>query len=85
MLHLFLIYKQNWEDIIDAGLCYVLRTLLAKSDKDRLRAAHTSFDEVKDISKLEKHFTTVIERLVKKGPMMDININNEGETGRAYK
>lgn len=65
---------------MDAGLCYVLRTILAKSDKDRLRAAHTSFDEVKDISKFEKHFTTVIERITKKGPMLNaVVINDEGK------
>ncbi|KAJ3626277.1 hypothetical protein MTP99_016789 [Tenebrio molitor] len=61
---------QNWEDVVDASLCYLLRTILAKSEKDKLRAAHTSFDEVKDVSKLEKHFTQVLER-VPKGALLE--------------
>lgn len=38
---------------------------MAKSEKDKLRAAHTSFDEIKDLSKIEKHFTLVLERIPK--------------------
>jgi hypothetical protein len=63
-------FLQNWEDVVDASLCYLLRTILAKSEKDKLRAAHTSFDEVKDVSKLEKHFTQVLER-VPKGALLE--------------
>lgn len=50
---------------MDASLCYLLRTLLVKTDKDRLRAPHTSFDEVKDLTKFEKHLGQVLERLPK--------------------
>ncbi|KRT83422.1 hypothetical protein AMK59_4143, partial [Oryctes borbonicus] len=63
--------NQNWEDVIDAALCFLLRTSLAKSEKDKLRAPHTSFEEVKDIPKLEKHFTQVLERIAK-GCAMDV-------------
>lgn len=56
---------QNWEDVFDGSLCYLLRTNLAKSAKDKLRAAQASFDEVKDISKLEKHLYQVLERVAK--------------------
>lgn len=47
-------------------LCYLLRTILAKSDKDRLRVAHTSFEEIKDVSKVEKHLVQVLDRISKK-------------------
>ncbi|ENN80476.1 hypothetical protein YQE_03081, partial [Dendroctonus ponderosae] len=56
---------QAWEDVMDASFCYLLRTLLAKTEKDRLRAPHTSFDEVKDLAKFEKHLGQVLERLPK--------------------
>lgn len=51
---------------MDASLCYLLRTTLAKSEKDKLRAPHSNFEEIKDISKLEKHFVQVLERISKK-------------------
>lgn len=50
---------------MDASLCFLIRTILTKNEKDKLRAAHTAFDEVKDISKVEKHFTQVLERISK--------------------
>lgn len=57
--------SQSWEDVTDASLCYLLRTSLAKTEKDKLRAPHTSFDEVEDLTKLEKHWSQVLERLPK--------------------
>lgn len=60
----FLLFK-NWEDVMDSSFCYLLRNILAKSDKDRLRTAQTNFEEVKDISRFEKHFIQVIERINK--------------------
>lgn len=57
---------QNWEDLMDASLSYLLRSVLAKSDKDKLRTAQMSFEEVKDVSRLEKHYFQVIERINKK-------------------
>ncbi|CAG9760691.1 unnamed protein product [Ceutorhynchus assimilis] len=56
---------QSWEDVMDASLCYLLRTVMAKTEKDKLRAPHTSFDEVKDLTKFEKHLSLVLERLSK--------------------
>lgn len=55
---------------MDGALCYLLRTSLAKSEKDKLRAAHSSFEEVKDVSKVEKHLTQVLERIQKKGALL---------------
>lgn len=52
---------------MDASLCYLLRTVLSKSEKDQLRAAHTSFDEIKDVGKLLKHLVQVLERISKTG------------------
>lgn len=48
---------------MDSSLCYLLRSVLAKSNKDKLRSEQTNFEEVKDISKLEKHIVQVIERI----------------------
>ncbi|KAL1498065.1 hypothetical protein ABEB36_008922 [Hypothenemus hampei] len=57
--------SQAWEDIMDVSLCFLLRTVMAKTEKDKLRAPHTCFEEIKDISKLEKHFLQVLERIPK--------------------
>ncbi|EFA12827.1 Protein PTHB1-like Protein [Tribolium castaneum] len=56
---------QSWEDITDASFSYLLRTVLAKSEKDKLRPAQTNFEEVKDVSKIEKHLTLILERIPK--------------------
>ncbi|KAF7277935.1 hypothetical protein GWI33_009051 [Rhynchophorus ferrugineus] len=63
--------SQAWEDVMDTCLCYLLRTVLAKNEKDQLRVAHTSFEEVKDMNKFEKHLTQVLERLQKKSIFND--------------
>ncbi|KAI4461025.1 parathyroid hormone-responsive b1 [Holotrichia oblita] len=65
--------NQNWEDTVDAALCFLLRTILAKSEKDKLRAPHTNFEEVKEFSKLEKHFIQVLERISKAIPKFESN------------
>ncbi|CAH0555835.1 unnamed protein product [Brassicogethes aeneus] len=57
---------QNWEDVIDGSFCYLLRTVLAKNEKDKLRATQSSFEEVKDVSKVEKHLVQVLERITNK-------------------
>lgn len=81
--HYQIIFLQNWEDVFDSGLCYALRTSLAKSEKDKLRASQTSFDEIKDISKLEKHVITVLERISKRSSIGEdkgkLDENNEME------
>lgn len=72
--------------MFDGSLCYLLRTNLAKSAKDKLRATQTSFDEIKDISKLEKHLYQVLERVSKRGATLtednlestDDHLNIEG-------
>ncbi|XP_066261107.1 protein PTHB1 [Euwallacea similis] len=62
---------QSWEDVMDASLCYLLRAVIPKTEKDRLRAPHTSFDEIKDLSKFEKHLLQVLERVPKHGHLKD--------------
>nr|XP_023015826.1 protein PTHB1 [Leptinotarsa decemlineata] len=79
--------SQNWEDVMDSSLCYLLRTSLAKSDKDTTRMAQTNFEEVKDISKLMKHINQVIERVTKLGNVEnseDISEGNNEETETKY-
>ncbi|XP_044271066.1 protein PTHB1 [Tribolium madens] len=56
---------QSWEDITDASLSYLLRTVLAKSEKDKLRTAHANLEEIRDVSKIEKHLTLILERISK--------------------
>ncbi|XP_018575245.1 protein PTHB1 [Anoplophora glabripennis] len=58
--------SQGWEDAMDTSLCYLLRTVLAKSEKDKLRSASTAIEEVKDVTKLERHLVQVFERIPKK-------------------
>lgn len=50
---------------MDSSLCYLLRGVLAKSDKDRLRTTQCCIEEVKDVSRVEKHCIQVIERINK--------------------
>lgn len=68
---------QSWEDTLDASTCFLLRTVLAKTEKDKLRAPHTSFEEIKDIAKVEKHLTLVLERVCKKGAPLEEEAPNE--------
>lgn len=70
---------QSWEDTIDASACFLLRTVLAKTEKDKLRAPHTSFEEVKDIAKVEKHITQVLERVAKKDALLETHFPAEDE------
>lgn len=63
---------------MDSSLCFLLRSVLAKSDKDKLRTAQTNFEEVKDISRLEKHFIQIIERINKKETQEPDETNFEG-------
>lgn len=70
---------QNWEDVVDASACFLLRTVLARLEKDQLRAPHTSFEEIKDIGKVEKHITQVLERVAKKGALIESHFPVEEE------
>ncbi|XP_044755143.1 protein PTHB1 [Coccinella septempunctata] len=71
------IENQYWEDVIECDLQYLLRTFLAKSEKDKLRAECSSFEEVKYISKMDKHLTLVLERISKKIIMETPNTSEE--------
>lgn len=68
---------QSWEDIMDASACFLLRTILAKTEKDKLRAPHTSFEEIRDIGKVEKHITQVLERVSKKDVLVETHFSTE--------
>ncbi|CAH1154117.1 unnamed protein product [Phaedon cochleariae] len=72
--------SQNWEDVMDSSLCYLLRTSLAKSEKDKLRIAQTSYEEVKDTSKLGKHLVQVLERISKLENKTEIVVEDTMET-----
>lgn len=58
-------------------MCYLLRTTLAKSEKDKLRAPHTSFEEIKEVSKVEKHITQVLDRLQKSESLLETHFQEE--------
>ncbi|CAG9853875.1 unnamed protein product [Phyllotreta striolata] len=57
--------SQNWEDTMDAVLSHLLRTTLAKNEKDKLRISQTQIEKVTDISKMERHLVQVLERVMK--------------------
>lgn len=64
---------------MDASLCFLLRTTLAKSEKDKLRAPHTSFEEIKEIAKVEKHLTAVLERISKPEKLLETHFDETAE------
>lgn len=70
---------QSWEDVVDASTSFLLRTVLAKTEKDKLRAPHTSFEEIKDIGKVEKHISQVLERVAKKDALLETHFGMEEE------
>lgn len=76
---------QSWEDTADASACFLLRTVLAKTEKDKLRAPHTSFEEIKDIGKVEKHITQVLERVAKQGDLLETHFPAEEEATNVSK
>ncbi|XP_071050684.1 protein PTHB1 [Onthophagus taurus] len=80
--YVFDIENQNWEDVVDTTLCYLIRTVLSKSEKDKHRAPHTSFEEVKDINKLEKHFSQVLDRVSKRRSNNEKEITHDTEPSK---
>lgn len=44
-----------------------MRTILAKSEKDKLKNTSNTLEEVKDINKFKKHIQQVFDRLSKGG------------------
>lgn len=61
--------EQGWEERTDAALTYVLRTALAKSNKENAAAAGSLPPMVmpEDTAKLKKHITVLCDRLSKGG------------------
>lgn len=51
--------------MLESSLCHLLRTVLAKSEKDTIKAARADLDQVTDIAKVEKHLSQVLDRIVK--------------------
>lgn len=56
---------KGWEDVLESSLCHLLRTVLAKSERDAIKASQADLDQVTDIAKVEKHLTQVLDRIVK--------------------
>lgn len=68
---------KGWEDVLESSLCHLLRTVLAKSEKDTIKAAQADLDQVTDIAKVEKHLSQVLDRIVK-GKTIVENTDKEG-------
>ncbi|XP_028132016.1 protein PTHB1 isoform X1 [Diabrotica virgifera virgifera] len=73
------IESQDWEDVMDAALSYLLRTSLAKSEKDKLRISQSNVEKVTDISKMEKRLVQVLERISKIETPETVQVENENE------
>nr|CAD7411732.1 unnamed protein product [Timema cristinae] len=58
-------HEQGWEDVTDAALCFLLRTSLAKSHKEKQRVTNSTVEAMKDTTKLKKHVSSAIDRLSK--------------------
>ncbi|XP_050497856.1 protein PTHB1 isoform X2 [Diabrotica virgifera virgifera] len=70
---------EDWEDVMDAALSYLLRTSLAKSEKDKLRISQSNVEKVTDISKMEKRLVQVLERISKIETPETVQVENENE------
>ncbi|KAF5286639.1 hypothetical protein FQA39_LY16213 [Lamprigera yunnana] len=52
---------QNWEDVLETGLCYLLRTILSQSENEKIKM--TTFEKVTNLKKLELHITEILGRM----------------------
>jgi Bardet-Biedl syndrome 9 protein len=62
---------QGWEEIVDAGLMYLLRTSLAKNSKDTAFVS-TQFEPLDNVEKLTKHISMVFDRISKGGRLIKL-------------
>ena len=66
--------EQGWEETTDAGLTFLLRTALAKPGRENQGATPISLDYPKEITRLKKHVSSVMDRITRGGKIQDINI-----------
>lgn len=68
---------QGWEDVIEACLNHLLRTILAKSDKDKLKGGPSTLDNITDLSRFKKHVSQVFDRLSKDSALLESQNSEE--------
>ena len=56
---------QGWEEIVDAAVTHLLRTTLAKSQKDQQQTSFQSLELPADSHKLKKHIALLCDRITK--------------------
>jgi Bardet-Biedl syndrome 9 protein len=62
---------QEWEEIVESTLTYLLKTVLAKNAKDTA-VVTTSIEILDNVDKLTKHIAMVVDRLSKGGRLMKL-------------
>jgi Bardet-Biedl syndrome 9 protein len=62
---------QEWEEIVESTLTYLLKTVLAKNAKETA-VVTTSIEILDNVDKLTKHIAMVVDRLSKGGRLMKI-------------
>ncbi|XP_023334278.1 protein PTHB1 isoform X2 [Eurytemora carolleeae] len=65
---------QGWEETTDAGLTFLLRTALAKAGRENQGATPITLEYPKEISRLKKHVSSVMDRINKGSKVQDINV-----------
>lgn len=53
----------GWEEIVDVSICQLLRTVYAKSEKDK-NVSLPTLEHMTDIGKFKKHLVLLIERII---------------------
>ena len=64
-------FLQGWEETTDAALTFLLRTSLAKAGKENQGATPITLETAKDSTRLRKHISSVMDRIVKGGRVHD--------------
>lgn len=68
---------QEWEEIVESTLTYLLKTMLAKNAKETA-VVTTSIEILDNVDKLTKHIAMVIDRLSKGARLLKINKGSGG-------
>ncbi|XP_031350274.1 protein PTHB1 isoform X2 [Photinus pyralis] len=55
------IETQNWEDVLETSLCYILRSMLSSTEGEKIKL--TTSVEVQNVEQLELHIRQVLERM----------------------
>ncbi|KAK5644334.1 hypothetical protein RI129_005634 [Pyrocoelia pectoralis] len=56
------IEAQNWEDVLETSVCYLLRTILSRTEGEKIKL--TTSVEVQNVEQLELHITQVLDRIL---------------------